>query len=472
MAAAPPAEPAVILRAAAVWGTTVLGLRHLDAGVSFELGDGPTAVTQKPDGAPISDSPIRAVGSGWELHVRGATGGTLFLRGRQEDPAQLAQTGAPIAIVAGDYGLIQYGPNFSVFFQFAHAPPMLKQRLKFEWSLLLAFIFSFVAVIGGLALIWAITTPLGIPKPLELTSQRELALQFSMKEEDIEPPKDTSDDDGDKGKGVKDPGAKDKKEQGGGKKIKGAEGSLGRKGKAEKTEQTGEIRSGLGGMSEALNSDVGEEIRKTLGTISSVADALGGLRSDNIVLGKGSGTGLKGAGPGGGGTGEGVPFGSGTLDTGWGPGRGGGFGSGRGGPGGRGRGGHGKGGKGGGQGSGTGKGSGKGSGERKIKGKDSPKAGQGLSPSQISRVVMSRYGAFRACYEAAAARDPKLSGSVSVSFSITRGGSVSGANIGGSSLGNPRVEGCIKRQFTRLSFPSADKPTNAGWTFSFRPSKK
>ncbi|MEZ4225810.1 MAG: AgmX/PglI C-terminal domain-containing protein [Polyangiaceae bacterium] len=468
MAAAP--QPTVVLRAAAVWGTTVLGLRHLDAGKSFELGDGPGAVTQKPDGAPISDYPIRAVGSGWELHVTGATGGVLYLRGRQEDPAHLAQTGAPIPIVAGDYGLIQYGPNFSVFFQFANAPPVLKERIKIDWALLLAFLFSMVAVVGGLALIWAITTPIGIPKPLELTSQRELALQFNMKEEEVEPPKDSSNDDGDKGQGVKDPGAKDKKEQGGGKKIKGAEGALGRQGKAEKTEQPGEIRSGLGGMAEALSSDVGDEVRKTLGTISSVADALGGLRSDNIVLGQGSGTGLKGGGPGGGGTGEGVPFGSGTLDTGWGPGRGGGFGSGSGGPGGRGTGGFGKGGKGGGEGSGTGTGTG--TGEKKVAGKDSPKPGQGLSPSQISRVVMSRYGAFRACYESAAARDPQLQGSVSVSFSITPGGSVSGANIGGSSLGNPRVEGCIKRQFTRLSFPSADKATNAGWTFSFRPSKK
>ena len=85
---------------------------------------------------------------------------------------------------------------------------------------------------------------------------------------------------------------------------------------------------------------------------------------------------------------------------------------------------------------------------------------------------MSRYGAFRACYEAAAARDPGMQGNVSVSWSITPGGSVAGANIGGSSLGNPRVEGCIKRQFMRLKFPSADKSTNASWTFSFRPSKK
>lgn len=463
------AQPPIVLRAAAVWGTSVLGVRHLMGGQSFSLGDGEGAVVPKPDRSPASDVPIRAVGNGWELDLRGATGGALYLRGRRENPADLATSPAPIAIVAGDYGLIQYGPNFSVFFQFAHAPPVLKGRTRIEWSLLFAFLFAAVAVGGALALIWAITTPIGIPKPLELTSQAELAVKFNLKDEQIEPEANKGDEDSDKGKGIKDPGAKDKKEQGGGKKIKGAEGSLGKQGLADKTELKGEIKSGLGGMVEALNSDVGDEVRKTLGTISSVADALGGLRSDNIVLGQGSGTGLKGSGPGGGGDGEGVPFGAGTLETGWGPGRGGGFGSGSGGPGGKGSGGYGKGGKGGEEGSGTGSGKG---GEHKVVGKDAPKAGQGLSPSQISRVVMSRYGAFRACYESAAARDPGMQGNVSVSWSITPGGSVAGANIGGSSLGNARVEGCIKRQFMRLQFPTADKPTNASWTFSFRPSKK
>ena len=165
-----------------------------------------------------------------------------------------------------------------------------------DWALFLSFVFAMVAVGGGLALIWAITTPQGIPKPLELTTQQELELQFNLKEEPTPPPPPDTGKQEDKGSGIKDPGAKDKKEQGGGKKIAGAEGKLGRNGKEDNTKPTGEIRAGLGGMSEALSSDVGDEVKKTLGTISSVADALGGLRSDQIVLGAGSGTGLKGTG--------------------------------------------------------------------------------------------------------------------------------------------------------------------------------
>ncbi len=455
----------LILRTAAVWGTSVLRTADLTSGNSLVLGDAEEALVAKPEGSTLADIPIRAVGAGWELDVRGATGGQLFLRGREENPAALGAAGAPVPIVSGDYGLLQYN-NFSVFFQFSHPPPVMRHRHKIDLGLILSFIFALVAVLGGLALIWAITTPAGIPKPLELTSQRELALKFNLKEQEfeMEPEKSAKSDDG---KGIKDPGAKDKKEQGGGKKIRGAEGALGKQGPADKTELTGDPKSGLGGMAEVLSSEVGEEVAKTLGTISSVADALGGLRSDQIVLGRGSGTGLKGTGPGGGGDGEGVPFGSGTLDTGWGPGKGGGYGSGAGGPGGRGVGGRGLGGSGKGEGTGNGDG-----GERKVAGKDAPQAGQGLSPAQIQRVVYSRMGAFRACYEAAASRDPMLKGTVTVSWRITPGGSVTGAVIGGSSLGNARVEGCVLRQVKRLRFPTADKATSASFPFAFRPAKK
>ncbi|HTQ04784.1 MAG TPA: AgmX/PglI C-terminal domain-containing protein [Polyangiaceae bacterium] len=457
------AAPApVVLRAAAVWGTTVIKARSLTTGESLKFGEDPEAFIAKPDGSPMSDFPLRAVAAGWELDARGATGGEIVLRGRRESPTALGASGAPIPIVAGDYGVVQYG-NFSVFFQFADAVPALKKKRRLDWGFFLSFLFAMIAVGGGLALMWAITTPRGIPKPIELTSQADLLAQLNLKPEDIPPPPQAGQQD--KGSGVPDPGAKDTKPQGGGKKIKGAEGKLGKQGPEKETKLTGEPAAGLGGMAEALNSDVGDEVKKTLGTISSVADALGGLRSDSIVLGQGSGTGLRGGGPGGGGTAEGgVPFGSGTLDTGWGPGKGGGFGSGSGGPGGRGLGGPGRGGLGNGEGSG----SGTGDGERKVAGGGAAKAGQGLTPEQIQRVVMSRMGAFRACYEIALDKDPTAHGGVSIGFSVSPGGDVASASVSHSSLGNPRVEGCILRTFNRLRFPSADKATNASFPFVFK----
>ena len=198
----------IVLRTAAVWGTTVLAVRNLNSGQSLKLSDGEDNLVAKPDGSQVADFPVRAVGKGWELDARGATGGELLLRGRRENPADLGRSGAPIPIVAGDYGLIQYG-NFSVFFQFTHGAPVIGRRRRPDWALLLSFVFAVVAVGGGLALIWAITTPQGIPKPLELTSQQELELQFNLKEDDTPPPPLAAGKEEDKGQGVKDPGAKD-----------------------------------------------------------------------------------------------------------------------------------------------------------------------------------------------------------------------------------------------------------------------
>lgn len=453
-----PAQSPVLLRTAAVWGTTVLATRDLLSGQSLAFGDGEGVLLPKPDGTTLPDLPVRAVGGGWELDARGATGGVLHLRGREEDPVALGRSGAPIPIVAGDHGLLQYG-TFGVFFQFAEPPPPIKAPRRIDWGLFLAFLFSLALIGGGLTMLALLTTPRALKKPIELISPEQLRADF-MLEEVPEPPQSGDD----KGKGIEDPGKKDKKDQGGGKKAKLREGALGRRGEADKTELTGDVGKNLGGMSEVLASDVGAEVQETLASIASVADALGGLGSDSVQLGKGPGLGLKGSGEGGGGDSDGVPFGAGTLQTGWGSGKGGGYDRGRGGPGGKGRGGHGRGGK--------GDGTGEGTGERQVAGAAKAKRGQGLSPEQIRRIVMSRYGAFRACYESAAARNPKLQGGVTVAFTVTPAGSVSGARVSNSSLSSPRVEGCILRQFRRLRFPAADKPTGAAFPFLFKPSQR
>jgi hypothetical protein len=451
------ARSPIVLRTAATWGTTVLAVRHLDVGESLLVGDVENALLPRPDGIPVADSPVRAVNAGWEINAAGATGGIIYLRGREENPADLARSGAPVPIVSGDHGILQYG-TLSIFFQFVTAPPRLGTRRRIDWVFVLAFLFALLSIGGGLLLIALLTTPRSIGKPIELTSANDLAVKFHV---DEPPPVVPSDAKKDTGGGANAPAKKDKKESGGGKKAKGAEGALGRNADKDHTEMPGEVKQNLGGMSEVLSSEVGQEVQKTLGSISSVAEALGGLGSQNVVLGRGAGLGFKGGGPGGGGDTDGVPFGSGTMDTGWGPGRGGGFGSG-----------NGTGGPGGGRGHGRGDGTGDGTTERKVAGSDAPEPGHGLTQAQVARVVMSRFGAFRACYEAASSREPNLSGGVTVSFGITPGGDVSGARVSSSSLSNPRVEGCILRQFSRLRFPTADKPTNASFPFIFKPGKK
>lgn len=472
-ALAPAAITPQVLRVAAVWGTTVVALRTLDRGQSFRLGDDKLSELPIPDGVEMSALPLQASQGGWLLDAQGARSGLLMLRGRSEDPAQVGRTGMPVPVMPGDYGLIQYG-QFAIFFQYTSQPVAMSQMRWPELMVLLAIVSSATFHGGIVGLLKTLMTPGPLTKPVELSSPEENAARFALQRADLEvpPPPAPGVDPNPGGSGVKDPGAKDKKEQGGGQKMKGAEGKLGMNGHEKDTKVPGDPKPSthLGGLSEVLDGDTGKEIQHTLKSINTVADALGGLKSENIVLGSGPGTSLKGGGPGGGGTGAGVAFGAGTLQTGWGQGKGGGFGSGSGGPGGKGTGGNGAGGSGGGTGSGNGTGSGSGGpGEAKVAvaaGAGTSKGG--LSAEQIRRVVVAHTGALRACYESEAQKNPGLKGGVTVAWTIDASGSVGGASIAASTLGNPRVEGCVVRQVKSWRFPAADSPTQVpSYPFKF-----
>lgn len=465
----------MVLRAAAVWGTTVVALKNLDRGRSFVLSDDPSAALPRPDGIDMAEAPIRATQGGWDLDAKGCVGGLLTLRGRPEDPVALARAGTPVPVMPGDFGLIQYG-QFSVFFQYTAQPIAMSSSRFPEALVLLALFCSALFHFGILGLIRTLMTPDPLVKPLELTNPEEYAARFGLKRAIVEtpPPLAAGNEEKPGGSGVKDPGAQDTKPQGGGRKIKGDEGKLGLKDKGDHTSIPGEIKptTHYGGLSEVLEGDTGKEIQNTLKSINTVSAALSGLNSKELVLGSGPGTGLKGAGSAGGGTGPGVAFGSGTLDTGFGAGRGGGYGAGGGGPGGAGAGGNGRGGAGGGAGTGNGAGGGAGGGgpgESKVAvGAGAAAARGGLSPEQVRRVVMAHIGAVRACYESEAQRNPGLKGGVTVAWQIDPGGSVSSVSVAQSSLGNPRVEGCVTRQVKNWKFPTSDSATSvAGFPFRF-----
>jgi hypothetical protein len=474
--------PSQVLRVAAAWGTTIVGVRMLDRGQDCVLGDTPGALVPMPDGLEASPSPLRAVGGGWELDARGAVSGSLMLRGREEDVAALGRTGAGVPVLPGDYGLIQYG-LFSVFFQYTTPAVSLRPKRRSPWAAPFVAFWRMLArdPLAGLSLFSSIVLHLGLigllivnwtpddyRLPPELVSPEDYAARFGLKRvlPEMVPPA-ANDNKSEGGSGVKDPGAKDPKKQGGGQKIKGTEGKAGLNGKEDHSELPGEIKpvTNYGGLSEAL-ADTGKDIRSTLNQIATVADALGGLNSANVVLGSGPGTGLHGSGGGGGGTGAGVMFGSGTLNTGWGPGNGGGFGSGTGGPGGRGSGGFGSGGNG--TGTGSGNGAGGGPGEHGLTAAGGGGAAHGgLSAEQIRRVVMAHTGALRACYEMEAEKDPTLRGGVSVAWTIDPTGAVTSANLAGTTIHNQRVEGCVLRQVRTWRFPASEGPSQATYPFSF-----
>ena len=463
-------QASMSLRVAAVWGTTVLDMRTLHRGQTFWLGDTPGCVLPVPDGIDMSASPLRASQGGWELDARGAFGGTLRLRGRMEEVASIARAGIPVAVMPGDFGLLQYG-QFSIFFQYTSAPASPTTFLGPDPLSLLAIFSSAVIHFGVLGLVRTLMTPDQLGKPFELTSPEEYAARFHLNRPPLEatpPPTEVGQNAG--GAGVKDPGAQDKKPPGGGQKMPGNEGKLGRNGKANHTELPGEVRpaQNLGGLTEVLEGDTGKEIRNTLKSIDTVASALSGLNSQNIVLGGGPGTSLKGGGAGGGGNNNGVPFGVGNMQTGWGAGNGGGYGAGAGGPGGRGNGGNGRGGAGGGNGAGAGAGAGSGNGEAKLTATAAPPTTGGLTAEQIRRVVMAHVGAVRACYDIELQKNPNLKGGMQLSWQIDPAGNVSNASVVSSSLGNPRVEGCVVRQVKNWKFPESGTASNVpSYPFKF-----
>jgi hypothetical protein len=448
-----------LLRVAAVWGTTVLGTKMLDRGESLVLGLGEAGSLPMPEGVDMPQTPVRAAQGGWEIDARGTVSGILRLRGRDEDPVAVGRTGSTVAIMPGDYGLLQYG-LFSLFFQYASPGAGIKAGFSTDLLTSLSIFSSVLFHIGVFGFIGLTNTPDPIPKPLELTNPDEYAARFGLHRAEIEPPPPPAPgDQSGGGSGVKEPGAHDKKPQGGGQKMAGAEGKLGLSGKEKNTELQGEIKpaTALGGLSEVLSGETGEQIKSTLQTINTVANALSGLNSANIVLGSGPGTSLKGGGSGGGGNGAGVAFGAGTLNTGWGAGAGGGYGAGGGGPGGRGSGGNGRGGNGGG--TGTGNGLGNGPGEAKVSGGNGVATRGGLSSEQVRRVVMAHIGAVRACYDSEVQKNPSLKGGIVLTWQIQPDGSVSSPALASTTLNNSRVEGCVVRQLRNWHFPASDSPT-------------
>ncbi len=272
-----PAASTPVLRVAAAWGTTIVGVKLLKRGEDCILGDAPGALAQMPDGLAAYPMPLRAVAGSWELDARGAVSGTLVLRGREENLVALVKAGAPISVLPGDYGLVQYG-LFSIFFQYTTAAQPIADRIGFEPLVALSIFSSVVLHLGIIGLLIVNWTPDVYPMPAELVSPEDYAARFGLQRPLPEMETPSAKDDKGGGSGVKDPGAKDPKKQGGGRKIAGTEGKAGMNGKEDHTELQGDIKpvTNYGGLSEAL-ADTGTDIRKTLNEIQTVTEALGGL---------------------------------------------------------------------------------------------------------------------------------------------------------------------------------------------------
>jgi len=461
-----------LLRVAAAWGTTIVGVKLLSRGQDCVFGEAAGALSALPDALDAPTAPLRAVGAGWELDARGAVNGILLLRGREESVAGIARSGAPVQVLPGDYGLLQYG-LFSLFFQFtAPSPPMVEKRAPLLAPLALLGQLIARDPLGGLSLFSSLVFHLGLigllvvnwtPEdyrlPPELVSPEDYAARFGLSRPmpEMEPVA-TPDSARDVTRSARETGPKDARKAASGEKIKVSERKTGAGGNEDRSDVLGQAKpvKNYGGLSEAL-ADTGGDIKKALNEIQTVAEALGGLNSANVALGNGPAAGLRGGASSGGGTGAGVMFGAGTLNTGW---AGGGVGAGFGTSTGRGN-------SFGAGGGGAGAAKTVAPGEHTIAAGDVAPSHGGLGAEQIRRVVVAHRAALQACFEIEAQKDPTLKGGVTVSWTIDAAGAVAMANVGATTIHNARVEGCVLRQVRSWHFPSSDGSSQATFPFSF-----
>ena len=92
---------------------------------------------------------------------------------------------------------------------------------------------------------------------------------------------------------------------------------------------------------------------------------------------------------------------------------------------------------------------------------------QGLEPEQVQRVVLSRYGAFQACMGLTTKPDRGPEDKLAIAWEIAPDGSVVRSTLVGSTLGEPRVEGCMLRVVNLMKFPAAPGPTKVQFPFAY-----
>jgi hypothetical protein len=96
-----------------------------------------------------------------------------------------------------------------------------------------------------------------------------------------------------------------------------------------------------------------------------------------------------------------------------------------------------------------------------------PVGDTGLSADQVRAVVVSHQPALMACYITEGPKDSSPKGVVTVRWRVDPAGSVSGATIVDSTLGDDRVQSCILRQVQSWRFPSSDAISEAEFPFAF-----
>jgi hypothetical protein len=98
-----------------------------------------------------------------------------------------------------------------------------------------------------------------------------------------------------------------------------------------------------------------------------------------------------------------------------------------------------------------------------------PEGTTSLTADEINRVIKSRAGVFRACYQKELHREPKLAGKIVVQFTIEADGTIGKRPTiaAGSTLKNAGVEDCMVANVMRLRFPASTGTSKVTYPFIF-----
>ncbi|MDX2050754.1 MAG: hypothetical protein SFV15_00065 [Polyangiaceae bacterium] len=155
-----PRKPAQRLRVSALWGETVLGTRELGPREGLALdGADRRGVARLPSPDDVFGLPTHVFSpgpTGWRLDASGATGGFVERAGER-----VAAIGKPEVVLTdvGDFGVLEYGTRYALFFQASTVAPSLGRRLRPSLVTCLAGAFSCSLLLGVLLLVRALTLP-------------------------------------------------------------------------------------------------------------------------------------------------------------------------------------------------------------------------------------------------------------------------------------------------------------------------
>ena len=92
-----------------------------------------------------------------------------------------------------------------------------------------------------------------------------------------------------------------------------------------------------------------------------------------------------------------------------------------------------------------------------------------LTANQIASVMRSRQPAFRACFNRAIKKNPKLTGRFVYTFTIEATGKVSRAAATAGTAESAPVDTCIVAAIKRIVFPKSTGPTTINFPFNSSP---